>query len=230
MTRPFFAHGHGEPAVDQRRRRQLSRPSSRRGRLDRREQLEQLRRGSRPRRRPAGTRGRRSRRRRRPRRRRPSPAAALVSSLSEFGVRMISSASPASSSTLLVTVIGKATCRRPRVARAGARRAAASGRPGPRALLVDEVEPLAGLVEDGAEVGADRGDEPLQCARSPARSDSRSASSLGEEAVRRDRLDAERADDERQHERGRRVAVVDDDPERRARIASTSSESSRSWA
>ena len=36
------------------------------------------------------------------------------------------------------------------------------------ALLVDEVEPLAGLVEDRAEIGADRGDErfvwPIACA------------------------------------------------------------------
>ena len=80
------------------------------------------------------------------------------------------------------------------------------------ALFVDEVEPLAGLVEDGAEVGADRGDEALGV---PHRLRERLAVRrlLGEEAVRRDRLDTHRADDERQHERRGGVAVVDDDPE-----------------
>ena len=80
------------------------------------------------------------------------------------------------------------------------------------ALLVDEVEAFAGLVEDGAEIRPDRRDEPL---RVPDRLRQRLAVGelVGEEPVRRDRLDAERADDEREDERGRRVAVVDDDPE-----------------
>ena len=80
------------------------------------------------------------------------------------------------------------------------------------ALLVHEVEPLAGLVEDGAEIGTDRRHEAL---RVPDRLRQALANGrlLREEAMGRDRLDAERADDERQHERRRGVAVVDDDPE-----------------
>ena len=97
------------------------------------------------------------------------------------------------------------------------------------ALLVDEIEALARLVEDGAEVGADRRHEPLRLA-DRLRQRLALAQLLGEEAVRRDRLDPERAEHEREHERGRRVAVVDDDPEWRARIASASSDSSRSCA
>ncbi len=79
-------------------------------------------------------------------------------------------------------------------------------------LLVDQVEPLARAVEDGAEVGADRGDEPLRLAdrrREPVRA----RLAVARERVRRDDLDAERAEHERQHVRRRREAVVDDDAE-----------------
>jgi hypothetical protein len=90
---------------------------------------------------------------------------------------MISSPSPAISSTLLVTVTGKTA-------------------------FVHEVDALAGLVEDGAEIGADRSHEPL---RVPDRLRERLALPhlLCEEAVRGDRLDAEWTDHEREHERGR---------------------------
>ena len=94
-----------------------------------------------------------------------SAAAACVRSVSEFGVRTISSPSPASSSTLLVTVTGKATL--PSIAAVGEQAHVEQQRLVDRhlvPLLVDEVEPLARLVEDGAEVGADRRHEPLRVA------------------------------------------------------------------
>ena len=80
------------------------------------------------------------------------------------------------------------------------------------ALLVDEVQPLAGLVEDRAEIRSDRGHESLRVA-DRLRQRLAVGELVREEAVRRDRLDAERADHERQNERRRGVAVVDDDPE-----------------
>ena len=70
-------------------------------------------------------------------------------------------------------------------------------------------EPLGGAIEDDAEVGADAGHDPagvdrLELLRRHV---------LDEEPARADRLDAERAEDERQRERGGRVAVVDRDAE-----------------
>ena len=79
-------------------------------------------------------------------------------------------------------------------------------------LLVDQVEPLARAVEDGAEVGAHRGHEPLRLADRR-----REAVAVGvavaRERVRGDDLDAERAEDERQDVGRGREAVVDDDAE-----------------
>ena len=53
-------------------------------------------------------------------------------------------------------------------------------------LLVDEVEPLGRAVEDGAEVGADRRDEPLRLADRLRSRASRVARLLRGERVRRD--------------------------------------------
>ena len=79
-------------------------------------------------------------------------------------------------------------------------------------LLVDQEEPLARAVEDDAEVGADRADQPLRLVeRLPQRDDALRA--VGGELVRAHRLDPERAEQERQHERGRRAAVVDHEAE-----------------
>ena len=71
--------------------------------------------------------------------------------------------------------------------------------------LVDEGDPLAGVVDDDAEVGADRRDEPFDVRRAtPPSAVSEADRSAGE--VRGPRsLDLERAEDERQDERGRRV-------------------------
>ena len=80
-------------------------------------------------------------------------------------------------------------------------------------LLVDEVDPLARAVEDDAEVGADRRDEPLRLAERLADAVGRARRPLAAVRVRGDRLDAERAEHDRQDERGRRVRVVDDDAE-----------------
>ena len=75
-----------------------------------------------------------------------------------------------------------------------------------RALLVHEVDPLRGRVEDGAEVGADRLDQPL---RLPHRLGERRPlpclAPLAHVRVRGHRLDVERAQHVREHERGRRV-------------------------
>jgi hypothetical protein len=79
-------------------------------------------------------------------------------------------------------------------------------------LLVDEVEALAGAVEDGAEVGTDRRHEALgladrRCEPVGARV------AVARERVHGDHFDPERAEHEREHVRRRREAVVDDDPE-----------------
>ena len=79
--------------------------------------------------------------------------------------------------------------------------------------LVDQVQALCGSVEDDAEVRADRVDELLRLADEAAQVRSRPDVPARRERVRRDHLDAERAEHEREHERCRRVAVVDDDPE-----------------
>src|SRR5881392_2327036 len=134
----------------------------------------------------------------------PSSAAALVSSASEAGVRITSSLLPLTiCSTRLVTVTGNASLpRRPLVPIRRRKSSSACSTGISRACSV----------ERDAEVGADRVDEAFCLAdRLPERG--RSLRALLREAVRADRLDADRAEDERQHERGRGVAVVDDDPE-----------------
>ena len=78
-------------------------------------------------------------------------------------------------------------------------------------LLVDQEEPLAGPVEDDAEVGADRRDEPLRLADRLPQPGRRLAAVRGE-AVRADRLHPERPEQQRQHVRGGGVAVVDHEP------------------
>ena len=79
-------------------------------------------------------------------------------------------------------------------------------------LLVDEVDPLARAVEDDAEVGADCRDEALCMAERLADAVGR-LGVLAAVGMRGDRLDAERAEHDREDDRGRRVRVVDDDPE-----------------
>ena len=81
------------------------------------------------------------------------------------------------------------------------------------AALVDEIEALGRTVEDHAEVGADRGDELLHL---PDRLSQQRGAGIGpvrREPVRGDRLDSERPEQQRQHERRRREAVVDDEAE-----------------
>ena len=79
-------------------------------------------------------------------------------------------------------------------------------------LLVDEMQALGPTVEDDAEVGTERSHEPLRLL-DELREVRPTLVALGDERVRRDRLDPERPEDERQHERRCGVAVVDDDPE-----------------
>ena len=91
------------------------------------------------------------------------------------------------------------------------------------ALLVDEEEPLARAVEDGAEVGADRADEPLRLpdrlAQRDRRRAARSVNPCAETASTPSGPSTSGSTND-----GGRVAVVDDDAEARARsIASTSS-------
>ena len=81
------------------------------------------------------------------------------------------------------------------------------------ALLVDEVHPLRGAVEDDAEVGADCGHELLHLTDRLAQERRARIAALGREPVRRDRLHAERPEQQRQHERRGREAVVDNDAE-----------------
>ena len=90
------------------------------------------------------------------------------------------------------------------------------------------MQTLAREVEDRPEVGAHRFDEALACAIDSATR--RLASVEVRELVGRDRLHLERAEHERQDERRRRVAVVDDDPEAPLAIAAASSVASRSVA
>ena len=82
--------------------------------------------------------------------------------------------------------------------------------------LVDQIEPLGGPVEDHAEVRADRGDELLGLADQAAQARGGAVRARRAERVGCDRLDVQRTEDDREHERGRRVAVVDDDPVRPA--------------
>ena len=82
-------------------------------------------------------------------------------------------------------------------------------------LLVDEVQPFGGTVEDRAEIRPDHGHEPLRLA-DRGRESGRSVRVLGPlpgECVGGDDLDSERAEHERQHVRRAGEAVIDDDPE-----------------
>src|SRR4051794_14838374 len=76
--------------------------------------------------------------------------------------------------------------------------------------LVDQEEALGGAVEDRAEVGADRLDQPLGVVERAAEP-RRGGAHVRLEGMSRDGLDAELAEDERQHEAPTREAVVDDD-------------------
>ena len=215
MTGPFSAHGHGELAVDERRaraaRRRAPRAAGRPARAAR-----AACRGSRRRRRRAGTPGRRSRRRRAPAKTTPSSAAACVRSASEAGVRIDLEAAALDEPVDLARDRDRerelAACGRSEPIRRRKRSSACSTGTSLR-LLVDQVEPLGGAVEDDAEVGADRADEPLRLRRSPRAAPCVARRVVARERVRRDRLDAERPEHERQDERRGRVAVVDDDPE-----------------
>jgi hypothetical protein len=98
------------------------------------------------------------------------------------------------------------------------------------AALVDEVEPLRRAVETTPKSPRPPGTSCFTCPIA-----SRSSAVPGSlrsvvKPVRRDRLDAERAQHLRQHVRRGREAVVDDEAEARARIASTSRLASRSCA
>src|SRR5207237_8214445 len=79
-------------------------------------------------------------------------------------------------------------------------------------LLVDEEQALARAVEDRAEVGADRGDEPLRMADRLAQGGG-GRGRLGREAMRGHRLDPERPEEQREDEGRGGVAVVDDESE-----------------
>ena len=172
-------------------------------------------RGSPPRRRPGGTRGTRTRRPTAPAKMKPSCAAAFVSAGSDAGVRTISSPLPStSSSTWLVTVTGNASLpsrpsapsswRKSSSARSsGISRACSSTRyrrSAPRSKTTPRSAPSAATSR-------------FVCSIESPRSVAPHATALGDERVRGDRLDAERPEHERQHERRRGVAVVDDDPE-----------------
>src|SRR5919197_390710 len=75
------------------------------------------------------------------------------------------------------------------------------------AALVDEVQPLGRAVEDDAEVGADGAHEPARLRDRLLEPLARAwLLPLGGEGMRRDGLDAERAQHEREHERRSRVA------------------------
>ena len=120
--------------------------------------------------------------------------------------------SPASSSTLLVTVTGKASLA---VAALGQQAHVEQQRLVDRhlvPLVVDEVEALARLVEHRAEVGADRRHEPPVRGRSPARA---SPARRAPRRRSRGRRSPRRPPGRRRAgaRRTRRVAVVDDDPE-----------------
>src|SRR5439155_20711594 len=80
-------------------------------------------------------------------------------------------------------------------------------------LLVDEVKALAGPVEDRAEIRSDRRDEALRLADRGRQVTLAADVPLTRECVRRNDLDAERPEHERQDVGRGREAVVDDYPE-----------------
>ena len=75
-----------------------------------------------------------------------------------------------------------------------------------RTALVDEEQPLRRAVENDAEIGPDAGHDPARVERLEL-----GCHVVGVGAARADRLHTERAEDERQRERRRGVAVVDRD-------------------
>ena len=79
--------------------------------------------------------------------------------------------------------------------------------------LVHEIEALGARVEGNAEVGAHRRDEAL-CVRDRLveGNGGRRRSVLSHVGMRGDHLDSQRAEDDRQDERGGRVGVVHHDP------------------
>ena len=81
-------------------------------------------------------------------------------------------------------------------------------------LVVDEVDALAALVEDDAEVGADRCDQPLRLAERLRQARGDGNRGLAAVRVRSNGLHAERSEHHRQDERGGGLRVVDDDAER----------------
>src|SRR5919108_2744858 len=79
--------------------------------------------------------------------------------------------------------------------------------------VVNEIHPLGRPVENDAEVSADRADKALRLADEAPQRRRLAGSNVRRERMRGDGLDTERPQEQRQDERGRRVAVVDDDPE-----------------
>ena len=169
-------------------------------------------RGSRPRRRRAGTPGRRSRRRPRPRRRRrprPPPSS---------GRRATPRAHDLEAAALDQALDLARDRDRERELAAPPLRAEQAQEEEQR-LLDGDLAPRSSTRYSRSAARSKTTPRSAPTRRrgaSPARSTrARSAASVavGREPVRRHRLDAERPEHERQHERGRRVAVVDDDPE-----------------
>ena len=176
MTSPFSAHGHGELAVDDGRARQLG-DELRERPLDRREQLEQL---AEARHRVVGRQELREdvAAADRAAKTTPSSAVAALRQLGRSGGRAHDLEAARSASSLDVA---RDRDRERRPCRCQPARADQAQEEQQRlldrdlaALLVDEEEPLAGAVEDRAEVGADRADEPLRLADRLAQRDARS--------------------------------------------------------
>ena len=118
-------------------------------------------------------------------------------------------------STRLVTVVGKA--RRPRLpseARRRRKRSSSCSTGTSRAFSSTRKIRSAAGSSDGPEIGADGRDEPLGLAeRLGERDRLAGVAPLADVRVRRDRLDVERAEHQREDEGRRREGVVDDDAE-----------------
>src|SRR5207237_777564 len=80
------------------------------------------------------------------------------------------------------------------------------------AALIDEVQPLRSAVEHDAEVGTDGRNELLDLADRLAQQRRAGIAAVGRESVRRHRFDAEWPQQQRQHKRRSREAVVDYEP------------------